>query len=122
MSGVSRKFMPENENDDKDKGIPFPIVGADDNSDDSNDDAGQDDSGASGDSEAKPEEKLISQEELERILKKRLKRQEDQFNKQFGDYDKLKEAAEAYEKIQSEKSTDAERWEKREKELLASLS
>lgn len=67
------------------------------------------------------EEKKFSQKELERALAKRLKRQEDQLTKKFADYDKLKADAEAYQKVQDEKSTDAERWERERNSLLASL-
>lgn len=64
-------------------------------------------------SEKTEDEKLIPQSELDRILQKRLKRQEDQLLKKYADYDQLKEAADAYQKIQDEKASDAERWEKR---------
>jgi len=68
------------------------------------------------------EEKKFSQKELERALAKRLKRQEDQFAKKYADYDTIKADAEAYRKVQDEKSTDAERWERELNSLKAALT
>lgn len=68
-----------------------------------------------------PQEKLISQAELDRVLQKRLKRQEDQLLKKFADYDTLKADAEQFRTLQDEKATDAERWEKEKVQLMASL-
>lgn len=68
-----------------------------------------------------PEEKLFSQADVDRVVAKRLKRAEEASAKRFADYDQLKEAAEAYSKIQDEKATDAERWEKERNKLLADL-
>lgn len=73
------------------------------------------------DKDETPEEKLISQAELDRIVQKRLKRQEDQLKKQYADYDKIKEEAESFRKLQDEKSTDAERWEKEREKFLSDL-
>src|SRR5690349_3806829 len=102
--------------------MAFPEDGNEETNDTEGDlpegDSDQDD--ASGGQSA--EEKLISQKELERVLAKRLKRQEDQFLKKYGDYDSLKEAAEAYAKIQDEKATDAERWEREVNSLKAALT
>lgn len=67
------------------------------------------------------EEKFISQKELDRILQKRLKRQEDQLLKKYSDYDERLVESENFRKLQSEKATDAERWEKEREKLLASL-
>ena len=47
--------------------------------------------------------KLISQTELDRILQKRLKRQEDQLLKKYADYDKRVEESEGFRKLQDEK-------------------
>ena len=67
------------------------------------------------------EEKFISQKELDRILQKRLKRQEDQLLKKYSDYDQRVSDSENFRKIQDEKSTDAERWEKERDQLISSL-
>lgn len=67
------------------------------------------------------EEKFISQKELDRILQKRLKRQEDQLLKKYSDYDQRVSESENFRKIQDEKSTDSERWEKERDQLLSSL-
>lgn len=67
------------------------------------------------------DEKLFSQADIDRVLTKRLKRQEEALTKKYADYDSLKEAADAYSKIQDEKATDAERWEKERAKLLADL-
>ena len=67
------------------------------------------------------EEKFISQNELDRILQKRLKRQEDQLLKRYADYEQRVADSEAFRKIQDEKSTDSERWEKERDQLLSSL-
>lgn len=114
--------MPENKEEQDAPGLPWQQEDSEqekpgteapqDNSDDSE---------HSGDSE-NDSEKLISQKELDRIVQKRLKRQEDQLLKKYADYDTIKADAEAFQKMQGEKATDAERWERREKELLASLS
>jgi hypothetical protein len=69
-----------------------------------------------------PKEKLLSQQEVDRILQKRLKRQEDQLLKKFGDYDTLKTDAENFRKLQDEKATDAERWEREKAQMMASLA
>jgi hypothetical protein len=88
-------------------------VGAEDSLEESNpplvDDGGDD------------EEKFISQKELDRILQKRLKRQEDQLLKKYADYEQRVSESENYRKIQDEKSTDAERWEKERDQLISSL-
>lgn len=67
------------------------------------------------------DEKFISQKELDRILQKRLKRQEDQLLKKYADYDQRVSESENFRKIQDEKSTDSERWEKERDQLLSSL-
>lgn len=67
------------------------------------------------------DEKFISQKELDRILQKRLKRQEDQFLKKYSDYEQRVSDSEAFRKLQDEKATDAERWEKERNQLLTSL-
>lgn len=74
-----------------------------------------------GGKEDSPDEKLITQAELDRILQKRLKRQEEQLKKQYADYDQKAADAEAYRKLQDEKSTDAERWEKERQKFLTDL-
>lgn len=71
--------------------------------------------------EDEAEEKFISQKELDRILQKRLKRQEDQLTKKYSDYEQRVADSEAFRKLQDEKATDAERWEKERNQLLASL-
>jgi len=81
----------------------------------------QQDHSPSGDSSGNAEEKLITQQELERILQRRLKRQEEQFKKQYADYDTFKSEAEEYRKLKSEKATDAERWEQERQKLVADL-
>lgn len=68
-----------------------------------------------------PGEKMISQDQLDKILQKRLKRQEDQLMKKFADYDERVAESENYRKLQDEKSTDAERWEREKSKLLADL-
>ena len=73
------------------------------------------------DSYGDDEEKFISQKELDRILQKRLKRQEDQLLKKYADYDQRVSESENFRKIQDEKSTDSERWEKERDQLLSSL-
>lgn len=67
------------------------------------------------------DEKFISQKELDRILQKRLKRQEDQLRKKYADYDERLAESESFRKLQEEKATDAERWEKERERLLSSL-
>lgn len=67
------------------------------------------------------DEKFISQRELDRILQKRLKRQEEQLLKKYSDYEQRVQDSEAFRKIQDEKSTDAERWERERDQLLSSL-
>lgn len=67
------------------------------------------------------EEKMISQKELDRILQKRLKRQEEQYTKKLTDYDKLKAEAEEFRKLQDEKSTDSERWEREKAQFLTQV-
>lgn len=104
----------------------MPDFIADDDSAAESDDAGgkpdsKPDNETVDDKEDQLEEKLISQAELDRILTKRLKRQEDQFKKQYADYDKAKEDAESFRKLQDEKSTDAERWEKERQKFVADL-
>jgi hypothetical protein len=71
--------------------------------------------------EEEAEEKFISQKELDRILQKRLKRQEDQLLKKYSDYDQRVNESDNFRKLQDEKSTDAERWEKEREKLLSSL-
>lgn len=71
--------------------------------------------------EDEADEKFISQRELDRILQKRLKRQEDQLLKKYADYEQRVADSEAFRKIQDEKSTDAERWERERDQLLSSL-
>lgn len=73
------------------------------------------------DSEEQADEKFISQRELDRILQKRLKRQEDQLLKKYSDYEQRVADSEAFRKLQDEKATDAQRWEKERNQLLASL-
>lgn len=67
------------------------------------------------------EEKFISQKELDRILQKRLKRQEEQLLKKYSDYDQRVADSDAFRKLKDEKATDAERWERERNELLTSL-
>ncbi len=67
------------------------------------------------------EEKFVSQKELDRILQKRLKRQEEQFLKKYSDYDDRVKDSEAFRALQDEKATDSERWERERNQLLASL-
>lgn len=67
------------------------------------------------------EEKFISQKELDRILQKRLKRQEDQLLKKYSDYEIRVAESENFRKLQDEKATDAERWEKEREKLQAAL-
>lgn len=81
---------------------------------DSAEDSGAEDLGA----EDRAKEKTLTQEDVDRIVAKRLKRQEEQFKKQYADFDKFKADSEAFQKIQDEKATDSERWE-RERERLA---
>lgn len=71
--------------------------------------------------EQEAEEKFISQRELDRILQKRLKRQEDQLLKKYSDYEQRVAESESFRKLQDEKATDAERWEKEREKLIASL-
>jgi len=68
-----------------------------------------------------PEEKFVSQKELDRILQKRLKRQEEQFQKKYSDYEDRVRESESFRKLQDEKATDAERWERERNQLLANL-
>lgn len=75
----------------------------------------------SGEGDEYAEEKFISQKELDRILQKRLKRQEDTLVKKYADYEERVAESENFRKLQSEKATDAERWEKEREKLLASL-
>ena len=67
------------------------------------------------------DEKFISQKELDRILQKRLKRQEEQLLKKYADYDQRVADSDAFRKLQDEKATDAERWERERNQLLSSL-
>jgi len=67
------------------------------------------------------EEKLVPQKELDRIVQKRLKRQEEQFLKKYSDYEQRVADSEAFRKIADEKSTDSERWEKERDQLISSL-
>jgi hypothetical protein len=67
------------------------------------------------------DEKFISQRELDRILQKRLKRQEEQLQKKYSDYEQRVADSDAFRKIQDEKATDSERWEKERDQLLSSL-
>ena len=53
------------------------------------------------------EEKAFSQADLDRLLQKRLKRQEDTFKKQLEDFEKYKADADSYQKLQNEKATDS---------------
>lgn len=106
--------------DTADEGIPFPEktgdpVGLDADQEPADTAEPQDDSSD------ESEDKLISQKELDRVLQKRLKRQEDQFKKQYADYEQLKADAEAFRSLQDEKATDAERWEKERSQLLSTL-
>jgi len=71
--------------------------------------------------EDESDEKFISQTELDRILQKRLKRQEEQLLKKYSDYEQRLEESESFRKLQDEKSTDAERWEKERNHLISSL-
>jgi hypothetical protein len=71
--------------------------------------------------DAQEEEKFISQKELDRILQKRLKRQEEQLLKKYSDYEDRVAESESFRKMQDEKSTDAQRWEKERDKLVASL-
>ena len=74
-----------------------------------------------GDAQDEGDEKFISQRELDRILQKRLKRQEEQLLKKYSDYEQRVADSDAFRKLQDEKATDAERWEKERTQLLASL-
>lgn len=71
--------------------------------------------------EEEADEKFISQKELDRILQKRLKRQEDQLLKKYSDYEQRVADSESFRKLQDEKATDSERWEKERNSLMASL-
>ena len=79
------------------------------------------DSDADDGTDSGAEEKMISQKELDRILVKRLKRQEDQFTKKFADYEQRVEESENFRKMQDEKATDSQRWEKEREALQAAL-
>jgi hypothetical protein len=96
--------------------IEEAVVAADERPEDS-----QEESGSLVDDGGDDEEKFISQKELDRILQKRLKRQEDQLLKKYSDYEQRVSESENFRKIQDEKSTDAERWEKERDQLLSSL-
>lgn len=102
---------------DSEKGMPFPEKTGEHVDLDSVELT--DDSGDSGD---QAEERSISQKELDRILQKRLKRQEDAFKKQFADFDKYKAEAEEFRKLQGEKSTDSERWEREKADYVAKIA
>lgn len=67
------------------------------------------------------EEKMIPQSELDRIVQKRLKRAEDAITKRYADYEDRVKESEEFRKLQNEKATDSERWEKERNTLLASL-
>ncbi|BCO56080.1 hypothetical protein MINTM005_13240 [Mycobacterium intracellulare] len=67
------------------------------------------------------EEKSFTQADVDRIVAKRLKRQETEFSKKYADYDTVKADAEAYQKIKDEKSTDSERWQKERDQFLNQL-
>lgn len=68
-----------------------------------------------------PEDKLISQKEFDKIIQRRLKRQEEQFLKKYSDYEERVSESENFRKLQDEKSTDSQRWEKEREKLLSSL-
>jgi hypothetical protein len=65
--------------------------------------------------------KLISQKDLDRILRKRLKRQEEQLAKRYADYDQRVEEAKTFRKLLDERATEAERWAEERNQLIASL-
>ncbi len=93
--------IPKDLQDDADKDAVF-VADADDDEDPTGD---------------QPEEKMFSQKELDRIVAKRLKRSEDILTKKFSDYDQRVADSDAYRKLQDEKSTDSQRWE-REREAF----
>jgi hypothetical protein len=96
--------------------VPFPV-----NSGDSAESEVVEDTPEDGASAEAKEEKMVSQAELDRILQKRLKRQEETLSKKYADYEQLKEDADQFRKLQDEKSTDSERWEREKNGLMASL-
>lgn len=73
------------------------------------------------DNDSSEEERSVSQKELDKIIQRRLKRQEEQFLKKYSDYDERLAESESFRKIKDEKATDAERWEKEREKLLVSL-
>jgi hypothetical protein len=98
----NKLFVEESENDPSDEGlIPDQPDG--------------------GEAPESAEDRLVSQKELDKIIQRRLKRQEEQFLKKYADYDDRVSESENFRKLQSEKATDAERWEKEREKLLASL-
>lgn len=106
--------MPEIEGDETGK-VPFPIKSVE------NDDTPDAPEGQQDSDDSEREEKSISQTELDRILQKRLKRQEEQFQKKLADYEKYKEDAAKFRKLEDEKATDAERWEREKAQFLTAL-
>ena len=64
-------------------------------------------------------ERVFTQDDLDRVVKERLKRQERQIRKQYADYEELKELAEKYREIENEKLSEAERWERERSSLLS---
>jgi len=67
------------------------------------------------------DEKQFTQADLDRLLQKRLKRQEEALAKKYSDYDTIKEKADKFTALEDEKSTDAQRWEKEKAQFLAAM-
>lgn len=67
------------------------------------------------------EDKTLSQADVDKIVQKRLKRQEEALLKKYSDYEQRVHESDNFRKLQDEKSTDAERWEKEREKLNALL-
>lgn len=107
--------MPEEDDREPDEGTEDVV-------DEEPTSTGREDADPGGDdSKDEPQEKVFSQQDVDRVLQKRLKRQEEQLKKQFADYDTLKNDAAEYRKLQDEKATDSERWERERTDLMAKL-
>lgn len=109
--------MPDE--DPQEEGIPFPVKTGETVDLEAAEDSDAPEGNPS--QEEEPKEKLISQAELDRILQKRLKRQEETLLKKYADYDQVKEDAEKFRQAQDEKATDAERWERERAQYLTAL-
>lgn len=71
--------------------------------------------------ESTVDERTLSQADVDKIVQKRLKRQEDALLKKFSDYEQRVQESESFRKLQDEKSTDSQRWEKEREKLMESL-